>query len=358
MIEGLDRILMESTAEELAPLHDLLERLVGGTRVQAGVVREEKLAPSVYRLRFALDRRSLSLVIKGLDPEVARRNALVAERWLPAVGLAEHAPPLLGVAAESNGRKVWHVYEDLGDWVLDETAPAPDLVMVAVEMIVEVHRRFADHGLLGECRFRGKDLGSHFFASNVRDAIRILTSLRPPLVELAPDRAALKERLLERLYRLLDEEASRTRAMKELGGPDTLLHGDLWPKNVVVISDGSRARARLVDWDRAGVGPVSYDLSTFLSRFPRSDRAWIFGLYERSLRRSGWRLPNPQELDLLFDTAERARLANRVVWSGISALESRAEWAFEELRRLDTWFETLEPILPGREPEDTPPESV
>jgi hypothetical protein len=60
----------------------------------------------------------------------------------------------------------------------------------------------------------------------------------------------------------------------------------------------------------------------------------------------GWRLPSARDLNLLFDTAECARFANRAIWPAIALLRERAEWGFEELAEVERWFEMLEPVLP------------
>lgn len=326
-------------------LRDLLQELLGGPGAIGQLIARQRLAPRVHRLRFKVNGRVLSLVVKRLDPGVAQRNQLITKRWLPAIGLSQGAPPLLGVAAERNGQRIWHVYEDLGDWMLDECAPDPGRVGVAVELIAQIHTRFAGHALLAECRLWGGDLGMRFYASSVRDAIRSLEALRAPYVELSAERVAVRDRLLGQLHKLLDEESYRTQMMKELGGPDTFLHGDLWPKNTLVFPAHNGLQARLIDWDRAGVGPASYDLSTFLSRFPISERQWILDLYQQSSGCSSWRLPSAADLNLLFDTAERARLANCVIWRALAIWESKAEWAFHELASLEQWVEMLQPVL-------------
>jgi Phosphotransferase enzyme family len=147
---------------------------------------------------------------------------------------------------------MWHVYEDLGDWMLDEHAPDPVRVGVAVELIARIHTRFAGHALIAECCLWGGDLGIHFYTSSVRGAIRSLESLRPPYVELSSERSAVLDRLRERLHKLLDEGPFRAWVMRELGGPETLLHGDLWPKNALVFPTVNGPQARLIDWNRAG----------------------------------------------------------------------------------------------------------
>lgn len=346
MIEGLDDLL-DGTGQPGPPeLRSLLQEVFGGSDTTGRLIDQQRLKSRVYRLHFEASDGLRSLVVKCLDPSRAQRNQLVTKRWLPAIGLSEAGPALLGAAAERTGRCVWHIYEDLGDQTLDTSDPDPRRVAAAVELIAQIHARFAGHLLLPECRLYGGDLGIYFFTSNVRDAIRGLESLRPPDVALSSERLALRNRLLARMYKLLDEQPYRAQALAELGGPETLLHGDLWTTNVFVLPTAHGLQARLIDWDRAAVGPASYDLSTFLLRFPIHHRLWILDLYGESVGHPGWRLPSPPDLNLLFDTAECARFASRAIWPAIALLNDRAEWGFDELAAVEQWFETLEPVLP------------
>jgi hypothetical protein len=335
--------LVEGAKPCPAELRGLLEELAGRPKA----VGWQKLAPGVYRLRFTGGRRPGSLVVKRLSPGAARRNELAADRWLPAVGLGGCGPPLLGVAAERSGRHVWHVYEDLGDRALDERAPERGRVEAAVGLIARLHAEFAEHPLLAECRLVGGELGACFYTSSVRDAIRCLGALRAPDIELSAERLGVRDRLLARLHRLAAEGPDRAAALREFGGPETLLHGDLWPKNVLVCPDGAGFRARLIDWDRAGVGPVSYDLSAFLGRFPARERPWVLDLYQEAARPLGVRLPPAAELNRLFETAECARLANCVTWRALGVREGLAEWGFRELESLGQWLDGLRPLLPA-----------
>lgn len=343
-IEELERRERFGPAELLAVLQELFGD--GGAMVR--LLGRRRLGPGVHRLWLEADGLLRSAVIKRSDPAMARRNRLVAERWLPAAGLEESGPPLLGVAAERSGERVWQVYQDLGDWILDENAPERARVEVAVERIARLHTRFAGHALLAECRLWGSDHGSHAYASNVRDAIRGLEHLRAPALGLCVEHAELRDRLLERLHGLLAEERTRARMVADRGGPDTLLHGDLWPKNVLVYPCAGALRARLIDWDRVGVGPVAYDLSTFLSRFPAGDREWILECYRRSVGRAGWSLPVAAELNVLFATAEYSRLANLVIWPAIAVSQRHPDraWAFGELAALAEWLDQVGPLLP------------
>lgn len=346
MIEGLEALLEGSGHPGLAELRALLTKIFeeGAESQLAG---QQMVKDGVYRLKLEIDGQDRPLIVKRLKPEIAQRNQLVVERWLPAVGLGQSGPPLLGVAAERGGQCVWHVYEDLGDTTLDTFGPDPELVATAVSLISQVHLRFAEHALLGECRLWGGDLGSHFYLSSVRDALRSLKALRPPAITLSPDQADLRDRLLERLSRHLAESPDRARQIEEIGGPETLLHGDLWTSNIFAIPSSRQYQVRLIDWDHAAVGPASYDLSTFLFRFAPPDRQWILDLYRDALSEQNWYLPATPDLNLLFETHELARIANRVIWPAIGILDGGAGWGFTALAMVEEWFEQLEPVLQG-----------
>src|SRR5919198_2867820 len=118
VIEGLDDVLASSSQPGLPELRAVLQEVVGGWYPTARLIGQQRLKSRVYRLRFEANGGVRSLVLKRLDPSVAQRNQLVVTRWLPALGLRDSAPALLGVAAERSGRCVWHLYEDLGDRTL------------------------------------------------------------------------------------------------------------------------------------------------------------------------------------------------------------------------------------------------
>jgi hypothetical protein len=324
-------------------LAELVRDVLGASETVA--VAEEKVKSSVRRLSCTFEGERRSFVAKRLDADIARRNELVARRWLPAAGLEEVGPPLLAVAAEPDGSSVWHLYGDLGDAGLDATRADRRRVARAVAAIAQVHVSFAGHRLIPECRLWGGDLGIYFYEASVRDAIASLESARGRAVS-GSERSALCERLLARLAKLEHEQDSRAAALGRHGGPETLLHGDLWPMNVMVYPNGRDLRARLIDWDHAAAGPVAYDLSTFLSRFPRGDRQAILNRYAEHVRDAGWTLPPAADLNVMFETAELARIANRVIWPALAICEDDADWAWAELAEVERWFAWLEPILP------------
>jgi len=215
-----------------------------------------------------------------------------------------------------------------------------------VDLDPQVHLRFANHVLLTECHLHGGNFDIGFMDPNVRDAIRCVGALHGPQMNLDPQHALLVDGLLARLHTLQVEHAERMQALEELGGPETLLHGDLWTTNAFVIPTNDGLQARLIDWDHAGVGPISYDLSTFLLRFPCERRLQILELYREAVAPAGWRLPPSQHLNLLFETAEYARIANLIIWPAIALVQERAEWGFDALAEVEQWFEDWRCVLP------------
>jgi len=346
VIEGLEGALSDSRQLGLTELRGVLLEVLDASRVTGRLTTEQSLKRrKVYRLGFEIDGQARTLVVKRLDLARALRNQLVATRWLPAVDLSQRGPALLGVAAERSAQCVWHVYEDLGDQTLDTANPERSRVEAAIDLIAGLHVRFAEHPLLPECRLHGHDLGMAFYTANLRDAIRGLESLQPPLVDLVSEHLALRDRLLHRLYKLLDEGPGRARVVAELGGPETLLHGDLWPKNILAVPGRHGLQTCLIDWDATGVGPLTYDLSTFLYRFSAHDRPWIRDRYQQSVAPLGWRVPAAGDLNLLLETAEISRLANSLIWPCIAAVQTQAAWAFDSLAEIERWFESVEPAV-------------
>ena len=348
MLKDIGNLALDGEDAGLAELRSCLQEMMGGREHPGRLLHQERLKPGVHRLRFELDDGVRSLVVKRSSPDVAERNRLVAERWLPAVGLADHGPPLLALAADRSGRCVWQVYRDLGGHTLNARQPVRSHVEATVDVLARLHTGFVGHALLPACRLRGGDLGMCFDAASVRDALTVLSYRDVVPLARSPEPAGIRDRLLRRMHRLSGEEGRRARIASEFGGPETLLHGDLWTTNAVVIATPDGSRVRLVDWDHAGVGPVGYDLSTFLLRFQRRQRTWIADCYRRFVaQRAGWRLPPAELLNVIFETAELARLSNVTIWAAQAALQGHADWAFSELQCIEHWFEACQPVLPA-----------
>lgn len=335
LLSAVRGAVSETAEPGAAELSTALDEALGAADAHDGAVSCRRLKSRVYRLSV----ESRSFVLKRFDPWLARRNELVARRWLPALGLGDRCPSLVAIAADRSGAWVWHVYEDIGDGAIDAAQPHRPSVEAVVELLASLHTRAARHHVLPACRHICGDLGASYFAANVRDAIGVLEAL---------EQRPLRDRLLDRLYLLRHQQASRARMLDWLGGPDTLLHGDLWTTNTFVAppSNGGAPIARLIDWDHAAVGPVTYDLSTFLYRFAPRDRSWILESYRRAVAPSGWTMPSDAELNTMFETAEYSRYANRIIWPAVAVLEEGAAWGWDQLAEVERWFDAMTPVLP------------
>jgi hypothetical protein len=353
VIEGL-RASLEAWAPDGAPeLCAALEGLFGGSGargrvVAAGRVRRDR----VMRIGVEIDGRVQSLIVKRFPPDRARRERDAIERWLPALGLEAQGPPLLAAVGGRSGRFMWFAYEDLGDCTLAERRSDPRATEAAIGLVAELHARFAEHPLLAEVRSLGGDLGISFYAASARDATRALRTLVAS-PSLTPPQRALCARLRARIDALRAEQTERAELLARCGGPETLLHGDLWTINLLVRSADGGVDARLIDWDHAGVGPASYDLSAFLMGFPPDAREPLLARYQqryetRAKTTPHW--PSRAEWNALFDTAERARLANAVVWRALGALDGHVAWALDELAWYEEAFTALGPVLPAADP--------
>jgi len=330
-------------AEAVRALSELAGRDVASGRIE---VRELRRAARVCRVRAVAGAAAHSLIVKRLSLARAHRTIRATQRWLPAVGLGDTAPVLLGAVAPPGVAWVWHLYEDAGVETLHDRPADPRAVDAAVALIAALHGRGAHHPLVPECRAEGQDFGIHHFLTAVGDARRLLDALRAADASPPGERSRVQDGLRAHLDALLADAPRRTRVVQDAGGPETMLHGDLWTTNVVVRGDGDRHAVRLIDWDRAGAGPATYDLSTFLLRFPPTDRSRVLAAYRDAVGRYGWRVPPIGELNLLCDTAECGRYADRVVECAIALLQDDAEWAHDVLAEVLRWFEALAPVIP------------
>jgi phosphotransferase family enzyme len=344
----------ESTARpprewEQGPSGPVLERclqeLFGNGSLSSA--RQERLKAGVDRLHVDIDGTARSLVIKRSAPELARRNWLLARRWLPAVGLEDHGPRLLAIAAEQTCEAAWLVFEDLPGNPVSSEPPLDGEIEAAIEAIARVHTAFAEHPLLRECRYWGGDRGMHFYSSNLRDAAIALQSL--DVDDLGGNASDVRDALFGWIERLRRQEPQRAEVVASASGPETLVHGDLWPTNTVVAASGDGYRARLIDWDELGVGPIGFDLSTFLVRFDPSHRAGILAVYRLTVRRlAGWRLPTDRDLNSIFETAAYARLLSLLTWSVAAVEAGNSNWLLERLEGIVEWLDEVESVVDTR----------
>jgi hypothetical protein len=151
-----------------------------------------------------------------------------------------------------------------GDWLLltaEAEARAPESWTAsdygrAVDNLVVLHDRFWElkedlEAFAWLARPLQADFSVHVAAA--AQAIgQIVESGRPETLAASPGRM--------RLLAQLTTQADRV-AQPLLEAPVTLIHGDYWPGNIVLLADG---RQVVYDWQMAGVGPGVLDLLTLI----------------------------------------------------------------------------------------------
>ena len=207
----LGQALKGSGEPGTAELLEALLALLDGTEGAGKAIGLTPLKGLVYRLQLEPGPGPRSLILKRREPVLAQLNRLVADRWLPALGMGDHCARLLATAAEREGRWVWNVYEDLGDGHLDGCTDR-QRIEAAVDLVAELHARAAGHPLLPEVRHHSQDLGLPFFIANVGDAVRGLEALPAAARQPPKELMALRDRLLERLCPLVAETPGRRRS--------------------------------------------------------------------------------------------------------------------------------------------------
>jgi Ser/Thr protein kinase RdoA (MazF antagonist) len=137
-----------------------------------------------------------------------------------------------------------------------------------------------------------------------------------------------------RASELLDALGGYGAVVETLGAlPRTLVHGELYPSNVLVVREGGGLRVCPVDWEMAGTGPGLLDLAALAGGFKRRERGRLFSAYRSAMLELGADMPPQEEMRANLD---RCRLHLALQWIGWSArwtapAEHAHDWVGEAL---------------------------
>lgn len=290
----------------MSPGDDTLQRLFGGapsdlsgTRGRAvdgtRVVEVEPLSPRAFRVELD-GRRAESVIAKALGDDEATTVESVLSGWLPELGLGDLAPRLYATV-EGQDTKL-QFFEVLDGTPLSARVDRSG-VQAAATALARLHTTAAASARTRRWAGPVADRGDGYVARWL-DAAAAAAQ--------ACGHAALQDVLADRYA----EVASEGGALDRAGGPVTLLHGDPWPQNIVVTA-GPSCKARLVDWDRAGVGRAAYDITTLLLRLPSDARGWAYEAYRSEVVDA--EVPSPKTLGVLARHFEVGRLSELTWWA-------------------------------------------
>jgi hypothetical protein len=137
-------------------------------------------------------------------------------------------------------------------------------------------------------------------------------------------RAALLAGALERYEEVVDSLAAL---------PRTLVHGELYPSNVLVVR-GNRTRICPVDWEMTGIGPGLVDLAALVGGWEEAEQTRLAGAYIRGRDHGDGQADDAGSLEA---NLTRCRLHLALQWLGWSAdwrppPEHAHDWLGEALK--------------------------
>jgi hypothetical protein len=95
--------------------------------------------------------------------------------------------------------------------------------------------------------------------------------------------------------------------------PETLVHGEFYPSNVLVSRETDDSRVCPVDWEMAGTGPALLDIAALVSGWGEADRVRLIEVYVAEMARHGTPVA---PLGETLTAVDRCRLHLAVQWLG------------------------------------------
>jgi aminoglycoside phosphotransferase (APT) family kinase protein len=290
-----------------AGLHEALDRLLAGGRgleiVESREVAYRSTHPLVrLRVRSA-DAGERWVVRKDLSREAAvgaerdpRREIDVYRELLSQHDLG--APAYLGSVVEPERGRFWLFLEDVEGTPLWQEGDFA-FWFAAAARLAELHERFRDRVEGLPARLLRYD-GDRF--RRWLDRARKFHALR--------SERRYGGDVFDDLERSVELATARLEAL-----PPTFLHGEYYPSNLLVEAGAERRpfeRLRLLDWERAGVGPAAIDLAALTAGGWRDDERVAIATAYRDALPAGARAA----ADRWLPDLDRFRLLIAVQWMG------------------------------------------
>ena len=188
----------------------------------------------MHRLRVVVDGWERSLIVKWSDPVVARRSRLVARRWLPAVGLER---PGAAAARRRRGARTAR-----GHGRSTRTSPVDRCRRTNRSTARSRRRSTRSLACIRPSRSTHCSVSAAcgaaiagFTSTPPTSATPSSRFTRSTSIAAARTRSRLATRCSSACTASSRQEPERAQVLAAVGGPDTLLHGDLWPTNAIVL---------------------------------------------------------------------------------------------------------------------------
>ncbi|MEU5155262.1 phosphotransferase [Glycomyces sp. NPDC021274] len=191
-------------------------------------------------------------LLDSQDAQLNDREVAFFRSTLPARLPTGITTPPAAVIPGDHGRE-WIVMRDLGPALANPWTP--EATATAAARLALLHTPVAADPALLDLPFLERT-GHHAYAHHVPSGHDNLEALPtdPRLADLfTPAQVRALHRCLDAAEALADRAARL---------PPTLVHGDFTPRNTGLDSTQTLV---LIDWEHAGVGPVGFDLATFVA---------------------------------------------------------------------------------------------
>ncbi len=284
--------------------------------------RKTRSTNPIDRLCVTLDSgERLQVIFKrlrhGPEPKGHRREVLIYRRLL--AGQRFGAPEVYASLYDVKRSRYWLFLEDVGDWTMQH-ADRRQMCM-AICWLAEMHASY----MAREADLRALDCldehGAEYFEMVARTARQNLRLAQPSSV------LGRFDALMERYDSLVEYLTGQTR---------TLVHGDLFPKNLVLQPGGW---IRPIDWEHAGIGLPAWDLARLVDGWGRDKQHFVTSYLTESSRLTDGRL-DPQTFERAFLHCE---IVN-VLWHFRVSPEqcADAEVVNKLLRKVETTWRILD----------------
>ena len=228
----------------------------------------ERVGPLILK---DLSRDRLLAAARGAKPEFLYEPLRELETYRGILGSARVGPRCLATVADAERGRYWLLLEKVPGvelWQVGEMSVWRDVA----RWLGAFHGRFAAR--LDEVRAANPhllDLSEGWFAFWRERAAASLTASTDP-------RAEALTGALRRYEEVVDTLASL---------PRSLLHGELYPSNVIVVRELERIGVFPVDWEMAAIGPGPIDLAALTGGYDEAERRRLTDAYVDGLAAEG-----------------------------------------------------------------------